>query len=405
MSFLPYARRDAKSWLAASGSSLVLHVLVLGLAAGGLLSRFDLSHTPPETPQFTVTLERLQTDTLAGLTEQNGLAGAPDTQSATPDPEPSPAPETAVDTAGLASQLVEPALPEPASQTPVTQTVPPLVAPPAVTAPPDRLNPVIAQTVTAPLAPSTTAAQAGGTTRLTAVAPQGLQTLSAVAPSPPDTVQTPPHPAPPLSKRDLAIGDLIRRIRAAIADPCLLALPRRDGENGIGLEMVAASDRAMTEFVAHVLTDQDADLRQTRTLIDPRQCAAVQFIRQSRDYPATRLGLAIDRAEVPSGTRLTGVLRGVAGRFVTLALVDNNGVVQTLERFMTTTGNFARFSVPVTRNAPARDTSQILMAIASSAPTDIFARRNGQYAADVFKGLDTALSADIALAITTFDLR
>ena len=236
------------------------------------------------------------------------------------------------------------------------------------------------------------------------------QTIAAARPAVPDaSAATRPAAqrptAPPPSAQDLALGDLIRRIRTSVADACLLALPRRDGEDGVGLAFIASTDAAMAQFSEDVLTEDDADIRQTRTLIDPRQCPALTYIRKNRDYPATRLGVRLDATEVPSGSRLTGVLRGTAGKYVLLLLIDNNGVVQDLQRFMTFSGNFARFDVPVTRVGNARDTSQLLIAIATQRPPNLIRDRAGRLAQDVFAGLDGDFADNAALAVVAFDVR
>ena len=173
------------------------------------------------------------------------------------------------------------------------------------------------------------------------------------------------------------MGNLIRKIRENTGPDCLLTLPRRDGEAGVGLDMMATRDTAFSEFSRTTLTQGDETLRQTRTLLDPRQCPAVDYIRDNRDYPATRLGLRLDTPNVVSGNRITGVLRGTGGKYVALLLVDNNGVVQDLQRFLSQSGNFTRFDVPVTRAGPRRDTAQILLAVASSNPLQQIRDRSG----------------------------
>ncbi len=225
-------------------------------------------------------------------------------------------------------------------------------------------------------------------------------TIAALAPE-----RTRPAPAPAPSAQDLAIRDLLERIRAAHADPCLIALPRKDGPDGIGLALIAARDGAMEEFSNTVLLAEDANIRQTRTLVDPRQCAVLTFIRKNRDYPATRLGIRIDQREVQSGDRLTGVLRGVAGRFTTILLIDDNGVVQDLQRFLSFSGNLVRFDVPVNRSGAARDTSQILLAIASKTAPRSILENTGRLAQDVFSNIPQDLISESGLAFATFDVR
>jgi hypothetical protein len=90
---------------------------------------------------------------------------------------------------------------------------------------------------------------------------------------------------------------------------------------------------------------------------------------------------------------------------VTLLLIDDNGVVQDLQRFLSFSGNLARFDVPVTRSGLAKDTSQILLAIASPRQPDALRERAGQLAQDVFAGLGGVTGDDTALAVATFDVR
>jgi len=240
-------------------------------------------------------------------------------------------------------------------------------------------------------------------------APTSPVSVTALAPS---TAENPaqasvsvPRPSAPPSEQDLAVGDLIARIRATPAEDCLLALPRRDGTDGVGLELVAASEPGMARFADDLLTEAESAIRQTRTVIDPRQCAALGLMQNNRDYPATRLGITMDMTEIPSGGQLTGTVRGTAGRYVLLLLIDNNGVVQDLQRFLAFSGNVVRFDVPVTRAGPVRDTSQLILVIASDKPFATIQSRNGQLAADVFSSVDEANGRAASMGFATFDVQ
>ncbi|MFK7836781.1 MAG: serine/threonine protein kinase [Sulfitobacter sp.] len=462
MSFLPYGASSAGGWFASTAGAVVLHGAALALGAGGLQDLLTFAAQETETrPQYTITLAPLDSDTIAGLELREGEAGTDDgdgidpvapevaetpereqlaalapteaiaAEPVTPDvlePETEPAakPEAPETFAGLTPETPQAVVPDaPLPAAPIRETVQPVA--PAAPVPQDT-GPLIPETVTAlpapqtlsPVAPQGTAAllptpapaaqetvspvppttqtiRSGGTTTSTVV--------SAVTPRPAPAPASPRAAAPAPSAQDLAIGDLLRRIRSAVVDPCLIALPRRDGESGVGLAMVASNDRTMANFSDAVLTAEDEDIRQTRVLVDERQCSALNFVRQNIDYPATRLGVRLDSTEVPSGGRLTGVLRGTAGRYVTLLLIDNNGVVQDLQRFMSFSGNFARFDVPVTRAGQPRDTKQVLLAIATRRPAPVLRNRAGRLAQDVFAGLEGEVATQGALAVTTFDVR
>lgn len=474
MSYLPYASQGVGSWMAASGSSIVAHVLVAFAIVGGTQQLLELAATPAvERPDFVVTLDRLDTDTIAMPLDN------PELEAITPEPEEPDevaalAPEALQGEAPEAAEpeVIEPEVPEaqdqPEAEIPedlvpevpeglVAETVeaatpdealgavdgvdaltPEPVTPEAST--PETLtaetmaaldplvmdsSPIIPETVTsvspvtqsgvAPVSP--VAPEANAT--INPVAPAGNAPTVAVVPVSPDvetvasvTTQPPPAPAPrpapvtrPPSEQDLALADLIRRIRTTPADACLVALPRRDGPEGVGVEIIAASDTAMSEFSDSFFTPEDADVRQTRTLIDDRQCPALAYMRDNEDYPATRLGVALDSATVASSSNLTGILRGIGGRYLTLMLVDNNGVAQDLQRFLSFSGDFARLDVPVTRAGPLRDTNQMLLAIATDRPAPQLKERAGQLAQDVFNGLDGQAGGSAALALVTFEVR
>ncbi|ETW12931.1 serine/threonine protein kinase [Roseivivax marinus] len=290
--------------------------------------------------------------------------------------------------------------PSPAGPTTAPEAVGPTLAAPAIEPGPDTRA---SAPGSAPVAPD--AARESPEDRRTARAgatpvPSPFSdrpTVGAQATSPRARPETP-------SRQDLALGDLISRIRSTPADPCLAALPRRDGADGVGLALVAAEDAAMSTFADALLTADDA-VRQSRTLVDPRQCPALGYVRENQDYPASRLGLSLDRDVVQSGASIRGQVRGARGRYLTLLLVDTNGVVQDLQRFVTFSGDVARFEVPVTRVGAQRDTRQMLLALASSSPLTTIRDRAGQRAREVFAGLTGEEARGTLMAIATFDVR
>ncbi|OBY25642.1 hypothetical protein [Leisingera sp. JC1] len=407
MSTLPYGSSASRGWLAAACSSLSIHAALGALLLAGLqplLGRFA-----PQTaaPEIRVTLQRLETDTLAGLSLQDGMAGA-EIQ-----PKSGPLSPALITAPGDSSERAEPAgdeasAPRVSAVPPVRQSPGPQTAAPAIET--EAASPLL-PTEISPLVPETLAPVAASGPAVSAAAANGnITTLQPLAALPGGTSGTPAKPAaantpPPPRAQDLAVKELIARIRANGGPDCLLALPRRDGKDRAGLEMLAARDAAFGQFTRSVLSEDDSALRQTRTLLDPRQCPAAEYVRRNRDYPATRLGLRLDSGSVASGGRLTGALRGTAGKYVALLLVDNNGVVQDLQRFLSQTGNVTRFDVPVTLAGPVRDTAQMLIAIGSTSPLQQIRSRDGRLAQDVFTGLTGDLTGSAPLAVAVFDIR
>lgn len=408
MSFLPYGRASTSGWVGAFGASAVLHggaiLGLMGLSAGAMT--FEAVST---SASFTVTLDQLDPDTLAGQIEQDGLAGSDgNTPTDTVDPIATMDGEGAQpDSVEAASgQTIQLPLETPTQVQPETLTAQP--ADPEVIVP----SPIMSDTVL-PLNAATALDPVMGTDAIapvnttTAMRPNfdasGTITTNLTQPDGATSAPSPPPAAP--SEQDLAIADLIERIRATPPQTCLIALPRRDGSDGVGLALIAAQDTAMEEFAQSVLGAQDTDIRQTRTLVDSRQCPAIRFVNDNSAYPAMRLGIQIDSPEVASGETITGVLRGVAGRYLTLVLVDDNGVVTNLQRFTTHAGNIARFDVPVTRVGLGRDTSPVILAIATDRPIGALTDRMGRLAQDVFLEAVTGRLDDAYLGLVTVDIR
>ncbi|QUJ78116.1 hypothetical protein KDD17_17395 [Sulfitobacter albidus] len=91
--------------------------------------------------------------------------------------------------------------------------------------------------------------------------------------------------------------------------------------------------------------------------------------------------------------------------FLTLLVIDDNGVVQDLARFTTLDGNTPVFDAPVARAGPARATRQILLAVGSrDAPLDLTGRI-GQTAQTFFGSLPAGTLSSLVFGVTTFDVR
>lgn len=407
MTFLPYGSTSSSGWFGAFGASAVLHggaVLgVMTLSADALTIK-----AVPARTAFSVTLDQLDPDTLAGLIEQDGLAGSDgETPTETADPSNASAPPSDTTSAGeqaaaLAGATIELPLETPTpnrSETLTAQTAQPdSLAPSPIMA--DTLSPLDGTETLAPLA----APDMGGVAQSDGLTETITTNLTATNPLSTGTQPQSAAPAPP-TEQDLAIGDLIEHIRDAPPQSCTLVLPRRDGSDGIGLALIAAQDTTMEAAAQSILTPQDTDIRQTRTLVDARQCAALRLVQSNAAYPALRLGIQIDSPEITSGGTITGVLRGVGGRYLTLVLVDDNGVVTDLQRFTTLAGNVARFDVPVTRVGLDRDTSPMIIAIATDRPVGALTDQLGRLAQDVFSDTIVDDLTDAHLGLVTVDIR
>ena len=214
------------------------------------------------------------------------------------------------------------------------------------------------------------------------------------------------QPLPNPSAADVAIGQLLRRVRVTAQEQCTLALPRRTtGGSLAGLSMIGADETVLDTVAERIISGLDFSPVETRELLDPRQCATLDALRQSDSYPANRIGLSLDTTTLASGDVLSGRIVGAGGLFVTLLLIDDNGVVQNLAPFMQLDGNTPVFEAPVARSGPSRATRQILLSIGTAGiPLDL-GDRVGQEAQDVFGSIPSDVLENMVFGVVTFDVQ
>ncbi|PTV95959.1 hypothetical protein C8J27_103290 [Rhodobacter aestuarii] len=221
-----------------------------------------------------------------------------------------------------------------------------------------------------------------------------------------EPIVAPPPPSPDAE----ALRRLVSRIRKQFGDSCLIALPQLGAGQAPSVVMLSDRDRSMVGYADAVLPDPqdpEADPISSRAvLVDNRQCPAVNFLRARGEYPAFGLSLGLVSTQVLSGGRLIGSIEGApSGTQTALLLVDDNGVVQDLRRFLQFSGGKITFDVPVTRDGDARDTSQMLIALATPKRLDTVTNLAGRYAEDFFPALQKELGEGAAIAVLPFDLR
>ncbi len=214
-----------------------------------------------------------------------------------------------------------------------------------------------------------------------------------------------PQPAAPDAARpDPLAADLIARIRASVGATCMIAIPQQ--QNGtVSLQVYAANESAVGPYTDEILAGLSPRPPQSTVLIDPRQCAALDYIRATAGYPTGPMALGLDAARIDSGTELTGRLSGTGGRNITLVLVDDNGVAQDLGNYLTVGVNTARFAAPLRRAGTARDTRQLLLAIGTATRPASSTRQNGQLAEDYFGALTSEIEGRATITLAPFDVR
>lgn len=300
--------------------------------------------------------------------------------------------------AAVAPEQVSPILPDsPAAEAVAPQAASPPVAP--VT--PDSSTTSIQGATLAPVAAAPAPA---------APVVSSAQTVARVAPVAPPPAPAAPAPtpaaAPPPSPEDLAVQELIERIRNRFDDTCLIALPQNQGA-GLNplVTMISDEERSISRFASEVLSDPDLPVDERRILVDSRQCAALDFARAHRNYPAFRIDLTLQSRAIASGNNLRGQIRGFGARYTSILAVDSNGVVTDLRRFTQFQQGTALLDAPVNINGAPRDTSHLLFAIATPGLPSTVAQRAGWLAEDFFPSLREEIEGRALLAILPFDVR
>jgi hypothetical protein len=168
---------------------------------------------------------------------------------------------------------------------------------------------------------------------------------------------------------------------------------------------MAANEADILTFSKDLLADVATPPPARNVLVDPRQCAALNFVREGSRYPTFPLAIAVQSEAVTSGDRLVGALQGAQGRYVSMIVIDDNGVVQDLSAYLSFSGDTVTFDVPVSRFGPARDTQQLLMAMATSARPVAMDTHNGFLAAEFFPALRETVDRNTPLAMIPFRLQ
>ncbi len=273
------------------------------------------------------------------------------------------------------------------------------------------------------LAPSGTSPLGTGTETLTATAPAAaalvperiapratgigtISTAAAAAAAAPRPVRSLPTVAPPApGTPEAVVSQLVNRIRTNVSDTCLIAIPQMADNGAPELLIMTATEADVAPYASAILDGIEPRPGQRSVLMDPRQCAVLDYLRQNRSYPAFRMSFGLEVDQITSGEQLTGAVGGTAGRYVSLILIDDNGVVQDLGQYLSFIGDQARFDVPLRRAGSTRDTKQLLVAIGTNSRPRAIDEQNGQLAEDYFEALTAEVGTNVPIVMLPFDVR
>ncbi|MFB9151290.1 hypothetical protein [Roseovarius ramblicola] len=238
-------------------------------------------------------------------------------------------------------------------------------------------------------------------------------------------IAPPPEPAPRRSRArragpDRRLSDrqaapardagavALEQIRTVLADlhgaPCHLVLPLPEGMPGFAA--IGADPARLAAAAARL---DRAFGRETRPVLATHavaggQCAAVDFVRASRDDPRRGLGLDLWRPAAGEGRPLTGTLLHGAAGALSLLLIDSAGRVHDLGGFLRPVPDGSHFSIPMSGAGAAGEARQLLLAIATPVPLQTLPPAASPTAAaplfaDLAQELERlGLVADLALA-------
>lgn len=221
------------------------------------------------------------------------------------------------------------------------------------------------------------------------------------APAMPET----PPAGEAAAETDPRLIELFQRIRDRLTAPCLLALPALAADGQIRLNLMASDDGQIPGLLRDLTQGLETEVTGQAVLLDPRQCPGLAFARRDLRYPVFPLAVQLQAQDVASGDSLRGTISGGTGRYVTLILVDDNGATHDLRRYLVNSGGKISFDVPVARDGDARDTHQLLIAVATPARPETVSRAAGELAEDFFDQLGREIGPDALTGVASAYIR
>ena len=233
---------------------------------------------------------------------------------------------------------------------------------------PDQPGTQTAATDTPPAEDPPPAEQPSDTPPADPPAGDGTQTASTDTP-PADPAPAPePDPTPaPVPHHPLdAIGRQLAWLRSYDAGPCTFILPTAAGAETVAIEAYGKEIGPFTALLSAFTTEhgQEPDIG-VRIVNDP-QCPVVDYAASLRSSPTLPVSVVLENASdvLRSGETVAGRIEGLAGRAVSLFLVNGAGGATNLRSFLSRASDgTTSFSFTVNLAAGAEPTPQVLLAV------------------------------------------
>ncbi|MEM6636310.1 MAG: hypothetical protein AAF667_10490 [Pseudomonadota bacterium] len=172
---------------------------------------------------------------------------------------------------------------------------------------------------------------------------------------------------------------------------CFAALPTISEQGQFKFETFARSEDDLVAF-RDTVQDRAGSLPGTvmREIASP-QCDALAFVQAAQQYPEFQIYFELEDRNIKSGEALKGTLGNLDRGFLSLLIIDDEGIVQDLGRFLRMQQGRAVFSVGMAVRGSPVETQQLLMAIQSPGPLATVDKHSGKKAQEFFLHLGQEL--------------
>jgi hypothetical protein len=176
-------------------------------------------------------------------------------------------------------------------------------------------------------------------------------------------------------------------LRSFDGGPCFAALPVLAEDGAFRFETFAQSNVDLNRFRQALEVETGTLPGTVMKPVSDAQCQALPFVTAAARYPEFQLYFDLSARDIPSGNLLSGKLGNTSGGFVSLLLIDDEGVVQDLGSFLKFRAGYAGFDIPMTLQGSPVKTHQLLMALSTRARLKTLQSLSGTPAKDFFQRL------------------
>lgn len=247
----------------------------------------------------------------------------------------------------------------------------------------------------------------------TAQVPGGQETVAPIELPLQTALLVPARPGSVLGSEVDKPSDRYRRIvdfvRQYAGGDCFIALPAMSPAGAVTFQTFGRDKAREDAFRSALLGLDGLQAEISSGNVANPQCLALSFARDIRRYPGFSLIIDLDEADMKSGARLSGSVLNAKGRELHLLLVDNDGLVQSIDSFLKPgDGTDRPFSAPLVLTGGPVVTKQILIAVATDDRLQALSEPVSEQADVYFRRLGEeiqASGADIDLAVEGFSVR